>query len=244
MISNDRLDSRWAFHYTTDPLTRYLRDRRLKVAMDVLRKHGRFDPTNQSVLVACGGVGGEGTFFADLGFQHVAVSDVSEDLLADCRRFDPRLTTFVLDAEDMAAVASDAYDVVLVQDGLHHLGRPTLGFTEMLRIARVAAIVIEPHWGMVGRVFGTTWEADEDHVSYVFRWNSMIFSEVAFSFLGRGESTVEVRRLWDHNVAIRKVVELLPQQYRLVAARGLYGALTPANRAGNMMVGVVIKARV
>ena len=67
--------------------------------------------------------------------------------MALCRSFDERLKTRVLNAEEMSEVEDGSYDLVLVQDGLHHLPRPTLGFTEMLRVARIAAIVIEPHSG-------------------------------------------------------------------------------------------------
>ena len=58
----------WAFHDTPDPLMRYLRDRRLKLGIDRVLAMTNLDPATCSVLVVCGGVGGEGTYLANRGF--------------------------------------------------------------------------------------------------------------------------------------------------------------------------------
>jgi SAM-dependent methyltransferase len=238
---SDRSELKWAFHYTSDPLTRYLRDRRLRVALDILRDRGQLDPTNQRVLLVCGGVGGEGTFLRDFGFQDVTVSDVSKEALESCRRFDPRLKTLLLNTEDMAELADNSYDIVLVQDGLHHLPRPVLGFTEMLRVARVAAIVIEPHYGAVGKLIGTEWEEHGDAVNYVFRWNRSILEQATRSYLLDRDCAIIPRRLWDHNLVLYRATTRLPKKLQVRTARTIYGALRPFNRLGNMMVGVVLK---
>jgi SAM-dependent methyltransferase len=237
----DRTDARWAFHYTSDPLTRYLRDRRLTIALRILRRHGRLDPARQRVLLVCGGIGGEGTFLRDAGFRDVTVSDLSEQALRRCEQFDPRLRTRRLNAEDMTEVDDGAYDVVLVQDGLHHLPRPTLGFTEMLRVAREAVVVIEPHYGMVGKVMGTEWETQGDAVNYVFRWNRPMLEQATRSYLLSRDAVVVTHRLWDHSLLLGRAVGRLPAAVRPVAARAAYAALTPLGRCGNMMVGVVLK---
>lgn len=39
-----------------------------------------------------------------------------------------------MDAESLDA-PDDRYDLVLVQDGLHHLSRPVTGLMQMLRVA-------------------------------------------------------------------------------------------------------------
>src|SRR5665647_2867722 len=82
----DRSEHRWEGHHTSDPLTRYLRDRRLRVGLHILKKVGRLDPANQTALLVCGGVGGEGTFLRTFGFQDVTVSDLSKEALEHCRR--------------------------------------------------------------------------------------------------------------------------------------------------------------
>jgi ubiquinone/menaquinone biosynthesis C-methylase UbiE len=210
--------------------------------MSILARHGHLNPASQRVLVTCGGVGGEGTFLANnYGFQDITVTDFSEKALENCKRFDPRLKTRVLDAEDMTEVEDDSYDIALVQDGLHHLSRPVLGFTEMLRVARFATIVIEPHWSLVGKIIGTEWEVHDDAINYVFRWNRSILEQATLSYLLRKDVIIEACRIWDHSLYVQRAVNRLPRQHRLTAARAIYGALEPANRMGNMMIGVVIK---
>jgi SAM-dependent methyltransferase len=234
-------DERWGFHYTSDPLTRYLRDRRLHAALHAL---GRAVPTGtliESVLVVCGGVGGEGTFFRKQGFGDVTVSDFSSEALDRCKRLDPQLKTSLLDAERMA-VPDASYDLVVVQDGLHHLPRPTLGFAEMLRVARVAVILVEPRYGIVGRLLGREWEVQGEAVNYVFRWDTAMLEQCARSYLLSRDARVVGVRLWDHGLAVAKAVAHLPSALRLPAAKAIYAALTPISRAGTMMVGVVVKA--
>lgn len=240
-IYGDSDASAWAFHYTDDPVTRYLRDRRLRTALRILEQHGRLDPDHQSVLVVCGGVGGEGTFLRKFGFSRVTVSDLSEEALAKCRRFDPQLSTLRLNAEDMKELEDASYDLVFVQDGLHHLPRPPLGFTEMLRVARVAAVVIEPHYGLVGRAIGTEWEVHGDAVNYVFRWNRPMLEQVTRSYLLSRHSTVTAHRMWDHALVLSRLADRLPARLRLSAIKAAYACLRPANRAGNMMIGVAVK---
>jgi SAM-dependent methyltransferase len=231
---------RWAFHYTKDPLTRYLRDRRLESALAELERRGCLSPERQSVLVVCGGVGGEGTYFRNRGFKRVTVSDFSGDALLRCQDFDPRLETRQLNAEALE-VDDEGYDIVVVQDGLHHLPRPVLGFTEMLRVAREAVIVIEPHTGLAGRLLGTTWEWHGSAVNFVFRWNRSLLEQSTRSLLLSERAIIISRRMWDHNGVVGKLVAHLPRWTRLRAARLVYAILRPASCAGNMMIGVILK---
>lgn len=233
-------DERWAFHYTADPLIRFLRDRRLTLGLRVLRGATGPDVDLQSVLVVCGGVGGEGTFFRKSGFDDVTVSDFSNEALERCRRFDPELKTLLIDAEDMQ-LPDSAYDVVIVQDGLHHLPRPPLGFAEMLRVARVGVIVIEPYRGLVGRLLGREWEVHGSAVNYVFRWDANLIEQCTRSYLLSRETQVIVTRIWDHNVAIGSLVKHLPMGLRVHAAKMIYAALSVVSRIGNMMVAVILK---
>ena len=70
----------------------------------------------------------------------------------------------------------------------------------------------------------------------------MLLEQAAYSYLVRDDVVVICRRLWDHALAISRVIDTLPQRLRLPAARTLYGVLAPLHSAGNMMVGVVVKA--
>ena len=125
---------------------------------------------------------------------------------------------------------------------MHHLPRPVQGYTEMLRLARVAAVVIEPHHGFVGKLLGTRWEEDGGAVNDVFRWNRVLLEQATYSYLVRDDVVVVCRRLWDHALTMSRVVDTLPKHFRLPAAHTLYGVLAPLGFAGNMMVGVVVKA--
>lgn len=234
---------RWDFHDTPDRLTRYLRDRRLSIALAMLREHMPDPYGSLSALVVCGGVGGEGTFLASEGFVEVTVSDFSDTALSICQARDPRLRTLHLNAEAIE-LPDESYDLVLVQDGLHHLTRPTLGLSEMLRVARRAVVVIEPHSGIIGRIFGTTWEQEEDATNYVFRWNKHLLREVTYSYLVNPDVVVRVKRIWDHNVLMARITSVVkPRRFAVGVARASYGILdTLARPLGNMFIAVVVKA--
>lgn len=235
-----RDSGQWAFHYTTDPLTRYLRDRRLKIALDLIERVGRISLATQSALVVCGGVGGEGTYLCNRGLLDVTISDFSAKSLSLCNELDPRLKTLQLNSESLD-LPDNSYDLVLVQDGLHHLSRPVLGFTEMLRVARNAIVVIEPHFGLAGRLLGTTWEQQGDAINYVFRWNRAILEQSTRSYLLSDSTQIIAMRLWDHNLMVGKIVNHLPPRNRLFGAKSFYKTLEPFSSFGNMMVGVVLK---
>lgn len=240
----------WEFHDTADPVMRYLRDRRLGVAVNALSERTGLLPAQWTALVVCGGVGGEGTYLANRGCQSVVVSDFSAHALEICSRRDPRLRTLQLNAEALD-LPDNSFDVVLVQDGLHELRRPVLGLTEMLRVARRAVAVIEPHSGIVARMLGTVWEqhggddgAGGSGKNYVFRWNARFLADVARSYLLDEAKDVHVIRFWDHNVTVRRVADLTGGGRRgLLAARATYGVLDGVVPwMGNAMVGIVTKS--
>lgn len=234
-------DERWGFHDDPDPFVRYLRDRRLKVALELLDRHAGLDRASCRVLVVCGGVGGEATFLLNNGFSDVTVSDLAQNALEVCRRREPRAQTLILDAE-RPELPDGAFNLVLVQDGLHHLPRPTLGFTEMLRVASRAVVVVEPHDGLAGRCLGREWEVHEGECNYVFRWTGRLLEQVTRAYLGDRGATVIARRLWDHNLVVGRAARRLARDGDALAiARRLYGLLTPFDRVGNMMVGIVVK---
>lgn len=232
---------RWHFHDTKDPLIRYLRDRRLHLALDAVRKLAGGPIESLSVLLVCGGVGGEATFFTNHGFSDVTNTDFSENALSVCKRRDERLKTRLLNAEAMD-LEDLSYDLVVVQDGLHHLPRPALGLNEMIRVARKAVIVLEPHTGLVAKAIGTEWERHGDAVNFVFRWNLELFRQVILSQLLESPKSIRVIRLWDHNSVIRKLVSKLGGgSLSLIAAKAIYALLTPLNLLGNNFIGVLVK---
>ena len=236
---------RWVFHDTPDPLIRYVRDRRQILAVERLLGMTRSIPKDwKSVLVICGGVGGEGTFLAKQGFPIPTVCDCQGGLLRIMQTRDPRLRGVVADSARLPFTDA-SYDLVLVQDGLHHLKNPPLGLAEMLRVARRAIIVIEPHEGVVARLIGTKVEKDEETgaLNFVFRWNRWLFRQVVSSFWVGQDFQIEVLRFWDHSTAMLRIFRWLPgDTARLRAIQLSYGILKNCfGWAGNMFVGIAIK---
>jgi 16S rRNA G1207 methylase RsmC len=84
-----RAAAEWDFNFTTDRLVRFLRDRRLDVALTLLTQHGTLG-TRNTVLVVCGGVGGEGVYLLRHGFADVTVSDIAPTALEIARSASPR----------------------------------------------------------------------------------------------------------------------------------------------------------
>lgn len=231
-------------HYTKDPWTRFVRDRRLQMAVHELTSHFKVkldDIKRWKVLVVCGGVGGEGLFFLNQGFSSVTVSDFSYHALDTCKRLDPRLKTMFADCENID-LEENSFDLVVVQDGLHHLSRPALGLTEMLRVASKAVIVIEPHTGMVSKYMGREWEDHDGIINYVFRWNNSILVQTSKSYLLARASYIKCLRFWNHTFAISPFVAFLPKKYKVKGAKVIYGLLdTIFPFLGNQMIGIIEK---
>ncbi|AFY82270.1 class I SAM-dependent methyltransferase [Oscillatoria acuminata] len=232
----------WSYWDSQDPLTQYLLTRRLRIAVDRVMQITQADPADWNVLVLCGGVGGEGSFLANYGFKSITVSDISETALQVCNKRDSRLETRVINAEQLE-LPDESYDLVLVQDGLHHLPRPVLGFTEMLRVARKAVIVIEPHLGLVANLLGMTWENHGGTVNYVFRWNALLLKQATKSYILESPCYIQAIRLWNHNLLMAKVGKILGgKQGAVLAVKSFYFILDWLFWwLGNMMIGIVIK---
>ena len=240
----DTAPERWAFHDTTDPATRYTRDRRLRIGIDRLQQLVGSDLSDWSALVTCAGAGGEATYLANRGIGRVTSSDFSPRALEQCRQRDPRLETQCLDAEGLD-VPDEAYDLVLVQDGLHHLPRPVLGFTEMLRVARRAVVVIEPHAGLSTRLLGRDWERNGAAVNWVFRWDERLLTQSVRSLLLERPVRIEDLRFWDYTPLLYKLAPTVGGLERASALqKGIYRVLNrarPLRALGNAMVAVILK---
>ncbi|MGD1703998.1 class I SAM-dependent methyltransferase [Dapis sp. BLCC M229] len=232
----------WSYWDDTDPLTRYLLERRLHIAVKHLMKMTNSLPQDWDVLVICGGVGGEGTVLANMGFRSVTVSDISENAIQGCQIRDSRLKTKVMNAENLD-IPNESYDLVLVQDGLHHLPRPVLGLTEMIRVAKKAVIMIEPHAGIVANLLGMEWEDHGGVVNYVFRWNKLMFEQAVKSYVLQVPCQIEVIRLWNHNLVMDKVGKIFGGgQSGKVVVQLCYSLLDLFTRwLGNTTIGLFIK---
>ncbi len=233
-------ETKYAFHTTTDKLIRFLRDRRLYKAFQEIKKKYPLTYKQFNVLITCGGVGGEGIFFMSAGFRNVTVTDISENSLIIAQKLSKELKISLANAEALEFHDS-SFDIVVVQDGLHHLPRPVLGFTEMLRVARKVVVVIEPQKSLIGDAIGTKWEVHGSAVNYVFRWTKNICHQVVKSYLLKNYSAIRYMRYWDHNLTVLRLSRKFPKRMQLIVSRTVYALLTPFNFFGNMMTAIIFK---
>jgi hypothetical protein len=207
----------------------YLTRWRLHKALQLLRKAEPLRISEaSSTLVLCAGEGYEGTVLADLGYQNVTVSDLSAKVMEMAVQRDRRLTGIELNAEET---------------GLHHLQRPAQGFIEMLRIARVAVIFLEPHSSLAGDLIGKKWEVHGPAVNYVFRWTRKLVEQLASSYLGPDSFKNLSFSFWHHNVVFAKLGTLLRGgKFALKSIRICKAALDLlCPSIGNQFCGMVVK---
>jgi ubiquinone/menaquinone biosynthesis C-methylase UbiE len=101
----------------------------------------------RSALVVCGGSGMDAEFLERAGAGPVVCSDLSPGTAARARararRFGLQMRPVVADVEHLP-FADQSFDLVFVHDGLHHTEDPSIGLSEMARVARWAVSVNEP----------------------------------------------------------------------------------------------------
>jgi ubiquinone/menaquinone biosynthesis C-methylase UbiE len=179
----------------------------------------------------------------DLGFKDVTISDFSDVALENAAKCDPILKIARIDASNIC-LPSGSYDVVAVQDGLHHLQDPVHGFTELLRVSREAAFFLEPHDSLSTLMFGRKWEQLEGTRNYVFRWTKKLVQDVAsaylvtdsflnlsFSFWHHGDRHANWRKVVGNGTAACKAITALKVTLDRVAGR-----------FGNQFCGMVLRA--
>ncbi len=230
---------------TPDAIAQYLTPWRLKNAVCRLLQADKSISFGSSVLVLCAAEGNEGSVLLDIGFLNVTVSDLSNTVCEVAVRRDPRLKARPLNAEE-TGLPSQSFDIVVVQDGLHHLQRPVQGFTEMLRVASSAVIFLEPHDSLVGRLIGTKWETNGPAVNYVFRWTKRLVQDATCSYLGRSAFENLSFSFWHHNVVLARVGQRLGDGGFAIAfikiVKACLDFLLPG--MGNQFCGLVIKKRI
>lgn len=227
---------------SNDPATKYLRQIRVREALARLIALRGEDAGLGSLLVVCGGEGQEASIAADMGFDPVVTSDISARSVSAAEGRDARLRAIQANAE-ATGLDDDSFDVVLVQDGLHHLQEPVRGFCEMLRIARSAVVMIEPRISLASRLLGIEWEEQgEGAVNYVFRWRLGLVHDVASSYLGRDGFEDHSYAFWHHNPVLTKLAHRLGSgeaaARRIARLRSTSSRLL--GRFGNQMCGLIL----
>jgi SAM-dependent methyltransferase len=226
-----------------DRLVHWLTTWRLSVAVQKMLKATDDVIKNSRVLILGSAEGYEGTILCDLGFSDVTVSDLSEVAVKVALARDKRLRGCSLDIEN-CCIPGESFDVLIVQDALHHLPRPVNGFTEMLRIARRAVLFLEPHDSLAGRHVGKTWEQNGDAVNYVFRWTKDLVQNVTCSYLGHDRFLNLSFSFWHHNVHLERLGRMFGGgAFALNSIRfgkTVMGCVAPSG--GNQFCGLVIKS--
>lgn len=99
-----------------------------------------------TALTVCGGSGMDAEFLAEAGCRVIS-SDISlgaaRRTQERVRRYGVDITAIVADVEHLP-FADEAFDLVLVHDGLHHLEHPEAGLVEIARVAHRWVSISEP----------------------------------------------------------------------------------------------------
>lgn len=85
----------------------------------------------------------EARFFQQLGHRALA-TDICTEVLEEAQRRG-LIAAYAREDAEALSFADGSFDFVVVKETLHHLQRPYLAIYEMLRVARVGAVIIEPH---------------------------------------------------------------------------------------------------
>ncbi|RZV48526.1 MAG: class I SAM-dependent methyltransferase [Acidimicrobiales bacterium] len=228
----------------TDDVARVrLRDQLITKALDRLFEHVPSSPKDWSVLIVCGGVGKEASQLRRAGFFDVTNTDFSPAAVEISMQREPTLKHRRLDAENID-LPDESIDLVLVQAGLHHLPRPVTGFNEMVRVARKAVIVIEPHSGLITRALGQEFEEEEGEINYVFRWDHELLEQATKSQILERSVHVETLRALFHAKVYTTLERVLGgDQARILRGMKVFDAT--AGRVlgpmGNSFIGLVVK---
>ena len=235
-----------SYWFSTDAATHYIVLWRLKNSIERLQSYARTRfGIDAKVLLLCAGDGAEATLICnEFGFKDVTFSDISPVAVASGTARDPRLKGIVANAEE-TNLPNNSFDVVIVQDGLHHLQNPVRGFTEMLRIAKVGVIFIEPHDVLVGKLIGTEWEVNGEAVNYVFRWSKTLVEQVSSSYLGPNSFSNLSYSYWHHNIVLSRLGVLIGGGRKgkalIQLAKWVLDHLLPG--CGNNISGIILKNR-
>lgn len=226
-----------------DELSKSLTTWRLRTAIRKLQAATTALKLNSSILIVGSAEGWEGSILCDLGYENVTVSDLSDVAVQVALRRDARLKGYRADLED-CKLPDDSFDVVIAQDVLHHLPRPINGFTEMLRVARLAVVFLEPHDSLVGRALGQKWEVSGPVVNYVFRWTRPLVQSVTSSYLATSDFKNLSFSFWHHNVHLERIGRVFGGGRLAINTIRLVQSLANSflKQHGNQFCGLVVKS--
>lgn len=125
------------------PVHEIIRDLPIRTLIDLLRQEGHDLKGARFLILGCGF--GTDIFYlnryADLD---IVATDISVQNTIITRKSFEQAQVAVSDSENLP-FSEESFDYVFVCDSLHHMARPYLGVYEMLRVAKRAVCIIEPH---------------------------------------------------------------------------------------------------
>lgn len=99
-------------------------------------------PGSRWLTVGDGNYGSDAAYLGSLGVSAIASSLVSDSLQAAAAR--GYIREFRAENAERLSLDSGAVDFVLCKEAYHHFPRPPIALYEMLRVARVGVLLIEP----------------------------------------------------------------------------------------------------
>jgi len=179
----------------------------IRVAIDNLLK--RTSEKFDSVL-ALGATHAEAEEMIKFPFKKIVLSGVTEPDIKtkEIMKLDKRVTYIKQDLENLSYKPS-SFDLVFVKEALHHVPRPVKGLYEMLRVAKKAAIFIEPEESSVGNFFSffnldSKYERNQKgnlrfRDNFVYRWRKREIIKLLNSYYLESGYNVNFTSCWMSN---------------------------------------------
>ncbi len=139
-------------------------------ALKKLLDRNRVTLDGKKLLVNCCGTGIDVHYIRKQYRPTITVADLSENALEMTLASNPNCEGKVTDAEHLS-FEDEEFDFSFIAASLHHLPRPMLGLYELLRVARVGTILIEPNDSWLARLFAKVgWATEYEEIgNYVYR---------------------------------------------------------------------------
>lgn len=102
-----------------------------------------YDPNLTWLTVGDGTFGLDSIRLRNLGFRSVLASDIGEGLLKEAAGRGLIESYAVENAEELS-FRDDSFDLVFCKESYHHFPRPSIALYEMLRVARIGVVLVEP----------------------------------------------------------------------------------------------------
>ena len=174
---------------------------------------------DMSVLVVAGGPADREAFYS-LGFEHVTISNVDEEVAA------AELAPYEWSYQDAESLGYEdgAFDLTVVSAGLHHCRSPHRALLELYRVARVAALALESRDSALMRAAVRLGAVDEYELAavaahgleaggvantstpnYVYRWSEREVEKTVASFAPHARHRIRFFREFELPEALLEV---------------------------------------